>query len=103
MSTSQQQINYGNTANDGQGDPLRTAFIKTDDNFDAIWNAGPVGSNITILNNVVQTVSPNGNLALAANSVGVIETRSSLLPRFTNSFDLGSANLQICLYRVGWT
>ena len=50
MPTPQQQINYGNTANDGQGDPLRTAFIKVDDNFDAIWNAGPVGSNITVLN-----------------------------------------------------
>ena len=47
----QQQINYGASANDGQGDPLRTAFIKTDDNFDNVWLAGPVGSNITIGNN----------------------------------------------------
>jgi hypothetical protein len=93
MPTPQQQINYGNTANDGQGDPLRTAFIKVDDNFDAIWNAGPVGSNVTILNNIISTVNTNGNLTISANGVGVIETRSTLVPRLANSYDLGSAGL----------
>ncbi len=92
--SAQQQINYGNTANDGQGDPLRTAFIKTDDNFDAIWNAGPVGSNVTVLNNTLQVVNANGNLVLAANGIGVIQTNTSLMPRFANLYDLGSANLR---------
>jgi 2-oxoisovalerate dehydrogenase E1 component beta subunit len=96
--SAQQQINYGNTANDGQGDPLRTAFIKTDDNFDAIWNTGPVGSNVTILNNTVQVVAPNGNLVLAANGIGVRQTNTSVVPRFANLYDLGSANLR---YRSG--
>jgi hypothetical protein len=32
----QQQIDYGAVVNDGTGDPLRTAFIKTDDNFDNV-------------------------------------------------------------------
>jgi hypothetical protein len=94
MPAQQQQINYGASANDGLGDPLRTAFIKTDDNFDAIWNAGPVGSNVTILNNIISVVNTNGNLAIAANGIGVIETRSSLIPRLANSYDLGSANLR---------
>jgi len=101
MPTPQQQINYGNTANDGQGDPLRTAFIKVDDNFDAIWNAGPVGSNITMLNNSVSVVTANGNLVLSANGVGVIQTNSSLAPRFANSYDLGTANLRYRSIAVG--
>jgi hypothetical protein len=94
MSAQQQQINYGNTANDGQGDPLRTAFIKTDDNFDAIWNAGPVGSNVTILNNTISVADINGNLVLSPNGVGVIQTNNSVIPRLANSYDLGSANLR---------
>ena len=38
----QQIINVGNVANDGQGDPLRTAFIKTNDNFTELYNIGGI-------------------------------------------------------------
>ena len=31
IGNTQQQIDYGAAANDGTGDPLRTAFIKTDE------------------------------------------------------------------------
>jgi hypothetical protein len=86
----QQQIDYGAAANDGQGDPLRTAFIKTDDNFDAIWNTGPVGSNITILNNTVQSNNVNGNIVIRPNGVGVIQANASILPNTANLRDLGS-------------
>lgn len=34
----QQTINIGTTANDGTGDPLRTAFDKSNDNFDELYN-----------------------------------------------------------------
>ena len=34
-----QTINIGTTANDGTGDPLRTAFDKTNDNFNEIYGA----------------------------------------------------------------
>ena len=95
----QQQIDYGAAANDGTGDPLRTAFIKTDDNFDNIWLAGPVGSNITIINNTVQANDTNGNLILSPNGVGVIQTNSKLLPRLNNTYDLGSTALK---YRAGY-
>ena len=33
----QQTINIGDVANDGQGDPLRTAFTKTNDNFTELY------------------------------------------------------------------
>ena len=34
-----QTINIGTAANDGTGDPLRTAFDKTNDNFNEIYGA----------------------------------------------------------------
>jgi len=33
----QQEINVGNSPNDGQGNPIRTAFIKCNDNFDELY------------------------------------------------------------------
>jgi hypothetical protein len=95
----QQQINYGASVNDGEGDPLRTAFIKTDDNFDNVWLAGPVGSNITITNNTVQVNNTNGNLILSPNGTGAIQTNSRLLPRLNNTYDFGSTTLK---YRTGY-
>ena len=89
----QQQINYGASANDGQGDPLRTAFIKTDDNFDNVWLAGPVGSNITIGNNTIQSNNTNGNIILKPNGVGVIQANATVVPNATNTRDLGTVNL----------
>ena len=35
----QQTINIGTVANDGTGDPLRTAFDKSNDNFTELYNA----------------------------------------------------------------
>jgi hypothetical protein len=89
----QQVINYGASANDGQGDPLRTAFIKTDDNFDNIWLAGPAGSNIRITNNTIGVLDTNGNLILSPNGVGVIQTNNHVVPRLNRTYDLGTANL----------
>jgi hypothetical protein len=92
-------INYGESPNDGEGDSLRTAFIKTDDNFDQIWATGPVGSNVTILNNTIGVVNTNGNLILSPNGIGVIQTNSKLVPRIPNTYDLGSPNLR---YRTAY-
>lgn len=36
---SKQTIGIGTTANDGTGDPLRTAFDKTNDNFTELYDA----------------------------------------------------------------
>ena len=88
----QQQIDYGSQPNDGLGDPLRTAFIKTDQNFDNIWLAGPVGSNITIGNNTIQTNNTNGNLVLKPNGIGIIQANAHIIPSANNARDLGSVN-----------
>jgi len=89
----QQIINYGATANDGTGDPLRTAFIKTDENFDNVWLAGPVGSNVTISNNTIQTNNTNGNITIKPNGTGVIQANASILPNSAGTRDLGSSAL----------
>lgn len=86
----QQIINYGASANDGTGDPLRTAFIKTDENFSNIWLAGPVGSNITITNNTISSINTNGNISLRPNGTGVIEAQNHLVPKLNKVYNLGS-------------
>lgn len=97
----QQIINYGNTANDGTGDPLRDAFIKVDENFNQIWAAGPVGSNVTILNNTIAVTNTNGNLILTPNGIGVIQTNSKILPRLDNTYDLGNSSLRYRSLSIG--
>lgn len=89
----QQIIDYGTTPNDGTGDPLRTAFIKTDENFDNVWLAGPVGSNVRINNNTISSIDTNGNITIKPDGVGIIQANASILPNTTNTRDLGSANL----------
>ena len=68
-----QTINIGSSANDGQGDPLRTAMDKINDNFDEIYTAGPVSSNIKIANSTITTTNTNGNLLLRGNGTGKID------------------------------
>lgn len=65
----QQIINVGDVANDGQGDPLRTAFIKCNDNFTELYNAvtTPVAlANLTAVAGARAFVS-NGNLVATGN------------------------------------
>jgi hypothetical protein len=94
-------INVGAEPNDGQGDPLRTAYIKINDNFNAIWNAATLGSNVIIANNTIGIVNANGNMILQANGTGSIQTGSSVLPTVTNTYSLGSADARYLSAFVG--
>jgi hypothetical protein len=87
----QQIINTGAVANDGTGDPLRTAFTETNSNFTEIYIAGPVGSNVRIANNTVLTINTNGNLVLAPNGVGVVQSNVNIVPNQANVRNLGSS------------
>lgn len=59
----QQVIDVGNVANDGQGDPLRTAFQKTNANFTELYNIGGISgiangtSNISIVEDSTVSIS----------------------------------------------
>jgi len=69
----QQTINIGSSANDGTGDPLRTAFDKINDNFNDLYGASPFGQQITISGNEISSNTTNANLKLTANGTGAIE------------------------------
>jgi hypothetical protein len=85
-------INVGSQANDGLGDPLRTAFQKINDNFDELFGDGStvitLGSpqittptitglttidSINIKNNTITTNASNADLELDASGAGDIE------------------------------
>ena len=84
-------INIGAVPDDGTGDPLRTAFNETNLNFDQVFAAGPVLSNIQIANNKILTTNTNGNLVLAPNGTGVVQSNVSIVPNAANIRNLGSA------------
>ncbi len=86
----EQIIDVGTAPNSGTGDPLRTAFIKTDNNFDQIWAAGPVGSNVRIQGNTVSTLQVNQDLALSPNGTGNVRLNNNTIPGANNTWFLGS-------------
>jgi hypothetical protein len=90
----QEIINIGPQPNDGQGDNLRTAFDKTNDNFDQIWTAGPVGSNVRIAGNTISTLQVNQDLALSPNGTGNVRLNNNTIPGANNTWFLGSATNQ---------
>jgi hypothetical protein len=85
-------INIGALPNDGTGDPLRTAFNETNLNFDQVFAAGPVLSNVQIANNTILTINTNGNLVLAPNGVGVVQSNVHIVPNLANIRNLGAAD-----------
>lgn len=87
---SQIVIDIGAAANDGTGDPLRTAFNDVNLNFANVFAAGPVDSNVRITNNTILTTNTNGNLVLAPNGVGRVVANVSISPNQNNVHDLGS-------------
>ena len=88
----QYTIDIGAAANDGTGDPLRTAFNEVNLNFDQVFAAGPVLSNVRIANNTILTTTTNGNLILAPNGTGVVQSNVSIVPNTANIRNLGAAD-----------
>jgi len=90
-----QLINIGSTANDGTGDPLRTAFLKINENFTELYGdddaaatfSSPIISNPTITgtttidgliltDNYISTAT-NANLELNPGGTGTIELQAA--------------------------
>ena len=63
----QEIINVGNVANDGQGDPLRTAFIKCNTNFTELYDSIGVASAISNGTSSISVVSSGGNISTSVN------------------------------------
>jgi hypothetical protein len=97
----QYTIDIGAAPDDGQGDPLRTAFDYTNLNFDQIFAAGPVLSNVAIANSTIRTINTNGNLILAPNGIGRIQANAAVVPSLDNVYDLGSPTRRFNSIYVG--
>jgi hypothetical protein len=83
----QQTINVGSSPNDGQGDPLRTAFTICNNNFTELYGIGGVtgiangNSNISIIEDSTVSVSSTG----VANVLVVSGTGATLQGLFTGN------------------
>lgn len=84
-----QTINIGSAANDGTGDPLRTAFDKINDNFSELYavSAAGSGNNVAISGNSLISENTNGNIILDPNGTGKVVVATAAELRFTDHTD----------------
>ena len=75
-----QGINIGSSANDGTGDPLRTAFDKINDNFVELYGTdndiNTLDADLDVNNNQITTGVTNGNITITPNGTGNINLGS---------------------------
>ncbi|NDB57513.1 hypothetical protein EB001_03610 [bacterium] len=81
----QEVINVGAFGNDGTGDPLRTAYIKTNNNFSQIF--GNLNSS-----DVYQTHTAGANLTLAPGSANVVVANNGAIVANATNFTTMYAN-----------
>ena len=84
-----QTVSLGSSANDGTGDPLRTAFDKINDNFDELYlySTAATGNNITITANTIASDNTNGNIILDPNGTGDIVVATGAELQLTDHID----------------
>jgi hypothetical protein len=75
-----QSINIGSSANDGTGDPLRTAFDKINDNFVELYGT----------DNDINTLDANLDVSTFAITTGVTNGDITVTPNGTGSIKLGA-------------
>ncbi len=72
-----QAINIGSSANDGTGDPLRTAFDKINDNFVELYGTdndiNTLDANLDVSTHAITTGVTNGDITLTPNGTGSIK------------------------------
>jgi len=78
-----QTINIGSSANDGTGDPLRTAFDKINDNFTELYGT----------DNDINTLDANMNVNNFAITTGVTNGDITVTPNGTGNINLGSVTI----------
>jgi len=83
---SKQTINIGSSANDGTGDPLRTAFDKINDNFDELYGTSltervsldtspQLGGDLDVVTHSIVSTS-NRDIVLAPHGTGAVKASS---------------------------
>ena len=79
-----QNINIGSSANDGTGDPLRTAFDKINDNFVELYGS----------DNDINTLDANLDVNTFAITTGVTNGDITVTPNGTGSIKLGAVKFK---------
>ena len=84
-----QSISIGSSANDGTGDPLRTAFDKINDNFTELYDVTGAGTsnNVQISTNSIISTNVDGNIILDPNGTGKVVLATATELRFTDHVD----------------
>ena len=71
-----QEINIGSNANDGTGDPLRTAFDKINDNFTELYGSdndlNTLDANLDVKTYSITTTVTNGGITISPNGTGTL-------------------------------
>lgn len=93
---SQQTINIGSAANDGTGDPLRTAFDKINDNFNEVYDklGGSGLSNITLSGSTITNTITNGDITIDPNGTGTVYINGPLEVR-GSATEINTTSLQV--------
>lgn len=91
-----QAINIGSAANDGTGDPLRTAFDKINDNFNEVYDklGGASLSNITFTGSTITNTVTNGDITIDPNGTGTVYINGPLEVR-GSATEINTTSLQI--------
>lgn len=85
-----QTINIGTSPNDGSGDPLRTAFIKINDNFSELYAKGAAGSNLNFSTNSIVSINTNGDIALDPDGTGIVDIQADTVFASGKSLTVGN-------------
>ena len=91
-----QSIGIGSAANDGTGDPLRTAFDKINDNFNELYVqlGGNSLSNVTFSSNTITNFDTNGDITISTNGTGTLFIDSNVEFRGTAT-EINTTTLQV--------
>jgi len=95
-------INIGDSPDDSEGTQLRQAFADINTMMSAIYNAGPVDSQVVISNNRITTNTINANLILAPSGIGTVRVTNHLLPNVDDVYDLGSYYPELLRWNTLW-
>ena len=92
----QQTINIGSAANDGTGDPLRTAFDKINDNFSEVYTelGGTSLSSLAFSGTAIISDVTNADINLTPNGTGKVIINSDFEVKGTTT-QLDATTLQI--------
>ena len=91
-----QTIGIGSAANDGTGDPLRTAFDKINDNFDEIYTelGGSSLSSLSLSGNALISDVTNSDINITPNGTGMVIINSNLEVKGTTT-EINATTLEI--------